>query len=133
MLSGAGRVTDLEVDQALQWELEAEDGLLSAKTSYMGLIDNFKLYLGIPIDLDVGPDQSELERIAGKGLLKPGLDLEEAISIALAERLDLHTSADQVADSSRGVKIALRNFLPSLEAGYQYSTPGDDDKGQGGF
>jgi outer membrane protein TolC len=128
MLSEAGRVTDLDVDQALQWELEAEDGLLSARTSYMGLLDSFKIYLGIPVNLDAGPDQKELERIAEQGLLSPGLNPEEAISIALTERLDLHTAADQVSDSSRHVKIALRDFLPSLDAGYQYSISGDDDK-----
>ena len=121
-LSGGGRKSDLEVDQARQKVLEAEDNLVRTRKDYGRQLDGFKLFLGIPIDLDVGPDPRELERVAERGLLRPDLNLTQAVRAALESRLDLKTAQDLVEDRRRGVEIAYKRFFPTLDASYEFSS-----------
>ena len=127
-LASAGRKSGIEVDQARQKVLEAESSLSSTQKAYGQQLDQFKIFLGIPMTLDVGPDPVELNRIAERGLLRPDMTLSQAIDIALKDRLDLKNAQDAVEDSERAVKIALQNFLPNLNASYNYSTSTGDDK-----
>lgn len=127
-LASAGRKSGIEVDQARQKVLEAESSLSSTQKAYGRQLDQFKIFLGIPLTLDIGPDPTELNRIAERGLLRPDMTLSQAIDIALKERLDLKNTHDAMEDSERAVKIALQNFLPNLNAGYNYSTSTGDDK-----
>ena len=127
-LADGGRASGMEVDQASQKVLEAEARLSRARTSYGQSLDLFKIELGIPVEVDVGPNPAELDRIAKRGLLMPDMNLEQALEIALSERLDLKNVVDYVEDSRRSVKIALRNFLPDLDFGYNYSTSTGDEK-----
>jgi len=126
----AGRRSGLDVDQSRQNVLQAETRLSDAEANYLGQLDRFKDFLGLPVDLDIGPDPDELELIADRGLLRPDLGLEEAINIALEDRLDLKTVSDRVADSQRSVRIALRDFLPNLDFSYTFTStradPGDE-------
>ncbi|HUT24843.1 MAG TPA: TolC family protein [Sumerlaeia bacterium] len=127
-LAEGGRRSDLEVDQARQALLEAEVRLSRTEKDYARQLDLLKIFLGLPIDLDVGPDSRELDRVAERGLLRPDMGLSEAVDVALAERLDLKTIQDRVEDRRRAVRIALRNFLPTLDARYGYSTSTGDEK-----
>ena len=121
-LSGGGRKSDMEVDQARQKVLEAEDNLVRTRKDYGRRLDGFKLFLGVPIDLGIGPDPAELERIAGRGLLRPNLTLKQAVRAALDRRLDLKTAQDLVEDRRRGVEIAYRRFFPNLDVSYEFSS-----------
>ena len=123
-----GKSTEIEVDQARQKVLEAESGLSSAQKDYSRQLDLFKLFLGLPVDLDLGPDHRELEAVAARGMLRPDMTLPTAINIALKDRLDLANSRDGIEDSQRKVKIAEQNFLPTLDAFYNYSTSEGADK-----
>lgn len=115
------RSTEIEVGQARQKVLEAEAGLSSTQKDYSRQLDQFKYFLGLPIDLDVGPDTRELEAIAARGLLRPEMTLRDAVQIALDERLDLANTRDAAEDNERQLKIAEQNFLPTLNAFYNYS------------
>ena len=119
---GGGRARGLEVDQARQALLVAELGVTRSLNSYRRRLDEFKIFLGLPIDLDIGPDPGELKRIADRGLVRPDMSLKVAIRSALEDRLDYKNTADRVEDSRRSVKIALQNFLPNLDANYSYNT-----------
>lgn len=123
-----GLTTRIEVDQARQKVLEAEAGLASTQKGYSRQLDQFKLFLGLPFDLDLGPDHQELEAVAARGLLQPDMTLRQAVDRALEERLDLRNTFDSVTDADRQLKITEQNFLPGLNAFYQFSTAGGADK-----
>lgn len=124
----AGKLSTLEADQARQQVLQAESTLISRQAAYLNQLDSFKVTLGLPVDLSVGPDPGEFQALVEHGRTLPDLTLEGAIETALANRLDLKTAANQVEDQQRGVEIALRNFLPNLDAGYSRNlTRGSSD------
>jgi len=125
MYALAGRTPEIEADQARQREFQAANSWNNAQADYLRLLDQFKSYLSLPLDLDVGPDPRELTSIAERGLVMPQVNLAEAVKSALSRRLDLQNADDQLEDANRGVKIAFRNFLPTLNAGYSYTTSRD--------
>lgn len=129
MMTEAGRMAKLEMDQTSQRLLNAENRWNNAQTDYLSQLDQFKLDLGIPLDLDIGPDPAELDILRDRGLIMPDLELDDAVRSALSDRLDLKTVEDRTSDSARGVKIAVRNFLPNLDAKYEFGTSNtvDDD------
>ena len=127
-LSEGGRVTSLDVDQARQAVLEAEIRLVRIQLDYARRLDELKIFLGIPMTLDIGPDPQQLVSIAERGLLRPDMTLKQAMDIALEERLDYKTQMDQIDDAVRQVKISLRNFLPNLDVGYNFSTTDSAEK-----
>jgi len=71
-LADAGRVTEIEVDQALQNELRARNRWISAQESYKNSLDSFKGLLGLPPDAYVELDSSDLDK-----LLSPALKIIE--------------------------------------------------------
>ncbi|MFC1600784.1 TolC family protein [Candidatus Sumerlaeota bacterium] len=127
-LSEGGKRTAIEVDQARQRVLEAEASWINAQSSYLSRLDSLKRFLGLPIELDIGPDAAELERIFERGLLRPDMELTEALEAARANRLDLLTTRERVADSERQLQIALRDFLPGLSFSYDFSTSRESEK-----
>jgi outer membrane protein TolC len=128
VLFETGRRSQLEVDQARQEVLKAEERWSNVQASYAGQLESFRDFLGLSVDLDIGPDPGELDAIAQRELIRPDMELAEAVGIALEDRLDLKTAEEQAEDAERGVKIAMRGFLPNLDATYEYNTSQDDDK-----
>jgi outer membrane protein TolC len=59
----AGRLTEIEVDQARQNELGARNNWISAQQSYEGRLDTFKGTLGLPPDAAIELDTGELEQL----------------------------------------------------------------------
>ncbi len=118
----------LAVNQAKQSMLQSEANLSTVRKNYQAQLDTFKIFLGIPIDLDIAPDPDELSTVAARGLVLPDMTMAEAVRIALERRLDLLTLADNLEDAKRGSEIALRNILPTLDVEYNYSTWRDDDR-----
>ncbi len=128
MFAAGERATSLEVDQASQAVLEAESRLNTVRLDYAGRLDRFKIFLGLPLDLDIAPDPSELEKLSIQGLIQPDISLREAIQTALNNRLDYLNALDQLEDTRRAVRIALLDFLPNLDFAYSYGTQTGDDK-----
>lgn len=62
-LADAGRIQEIEVDQAVQNELKARQGWISATQSYKKGLDAFKVFLGLPPDAKVELDPNELETL----------------------------------------------------------------------
>lgn len=81
-LADAGRVTEIEVDQALQNELRARNRWVSALESYKNSLDSFKGLLGLPPDADIELQGGELEK-----LLLPALNVIEG-DVNLEQRGD---------------------------------------------
>lgn len=62
-LADAGRLTEIEVDQAVQRELSARAQWIRSVQSYKRVLDSFKTTLGLPPDANIELDRSDLERL----------------------------------------------------------------------
>jgi outer membrane protein TolC len=112
-LMAAGRVTYIDVQRALQSQLQAEQDLINAQAAYRSAVDDFKLTLGMPID-------EPLEVIAQElSVNVPNFTESEVADLAIRYRLDLRTAQDQVEDAQRGVQVAKNDLLPDLNVSAQ--------------
>jgi outer membrane protein TolC len=121
----AGLLNDIEVDQARQDELRARNRVIQVERDLATALDDFKLFLGLPIQVDL---PLEVE-----GYLTPErwafLELEPSpqavVSLALARRLDHLNIVERVDDAERRVVVArdaLRAGL-DLEVGAAAASP----------
>ncbi len=107
---------------------DAESALISAKEQYESALDQFKIFIGMPVDelVDV-VDQEEDEDAQGLDRLLPAVDSAEATEVALRYRLDLLNVLDRVDDSRRAVALAKNQLMPDLgvTAGATFGTDPD--------
>jgi outer membrane protein TolC len=110
----AGQLLDLEVDQALQDELRSRARVVEAERTLDALYDEFKLFLGLPVETELLVRAEELEGLFG--LVVPEVEFDEATAaaVALAERLDHKSDWDRQADAERDVEIAADALRPGL-------------------
>jgi outer membrane protein TolC len=122
--SDAGKTPLFQVFQAQSRELTASDRLNSSQTAYSSQLDRFKFNLGLPIDIALIPDESELDRFTQVALEPPALTQNEAVELALIRRLDYLTTKDAVEDVARRLHIAENSLLPNfdLSASIRYGT-----------
>jgi len=125
----AGRIADFEAAQARQSELNAADRWTVSQANYQRTLDDFRFTLGLPIDLNVEPDQKELDELASRGLVDVDITLAEATLSAESNRLDLINRRQQVEDKERKLEIQQRNFLPKLDVGYNIKKEFDSASG----
>lgn len=64
----AGRLSQVELDQSLQNELNARNGWISAQESLKGALDSFKRTLGLPTDALIVLDRTDLDQLAAPAL-----------------------------------------------------------------
>jgi outer membrane protein TolC len=132
-MAEAGRLSDIESDQAKQDELRSEATLLRLQTSLERQQDQFNLFLGLPIEAPLRLDPAEFEGLVGDDDVLDGLEEEYAVLYALQGRLDHQTTLDTVDDRRRTVEIAedaLRAGLTlsaSTSAGSNQGRPLDFD------
>lgn len=107
-LFAAGRLNFLQVQRAEQSQLSAEQQVIVSQTAYDRQLDDFKTFIGMPVDQPLS--------IAGVELEVVQLDLAslDAETTALQFRLDLRTALDQMDDAQRRVKVAENRLLPDL-------------------
>jgi outer membrane protein TolC len=113
-LGEAGRLKDIEVDQAVQTQLVARQRWLSGQEALKKETDRFKGLLGLPPDADIRPDPEALRQLSDPAVLTGGhdtpgpLELSEAAAIAMAldHRLDLQIALGKVFDAQRAVVVA---------------------------
>lgn len=135
-LADAGRLPEVEVDQAIQNALRARDRWYTTILNSEKRLDNFKILLGLPPDSMLQLDSDELEQLSHLELITTetaaALDalsmkipnrteaypftLQESdmIDTALDNRLDLKISQGQVYDKQRGVAVAANGLLPEV-------------------
>jgi len=122
----AGRSTPFDAAEAKNATLEAIDRLNSVRESYRLALDRFKARIGLPIDRDISIQPDAL------GLTVPQVTMDDAVRFALAYRLDLQTSRDQLADAWRAVDNADNELLPDLTLSASASMPTDPDRERAG-
>ncbi len=125
MEAQAGRLTRIEVDEAQQNVLRAQDDLVRAQQSYEFSLDSFKIQLGLPTDMNIILDQNELMALEDMGITKPEFTLDTAIEAALVHRLDLANTRDAIDDSARQLKLAAEGLPPQINitGDIGYDTP----------
>jgi len=114
MEAQAGRRNRMDVDEARQNVLRAEDKLVRARESYKHTLDAFKLQLSLPTDADVELDQNELKALEEIGVSKFDYTSDAAIETALLQRLDLANSIDKIDDALRNAILAADGLGPQL-------------------
>ncbi|MCE5186810.1 MAG: TolC family protein [Planctomycetaceae bacterium] len=115
MRAEAGRVPPIEAAQTEQQMLQARDNLARAQRSYEQALDNFKLDLATPVDRPMQLDPNMLVEIASMQIVEPNFPVEDAVQTALASRLDLASSYDQVDDARRKVDVAIDALRARLD------------------
>ncbi|MFC1764454.1 TolC family protein [Planctomycetota bacterium] len=149
----AGRLPEIQVDQALQNELSARNNWISAQQTYESRLDAFKGALGLPPDAAIDLDANELETLRSRAQTLLGEDVtarkstydvndfpvaeaevdlvpptqddagplelpeDQAVQLALENRLDLKVALGEVQDAQRKVVVladALRAELTLL-------------------
>jgi outer membrane protein TolC len=105
-LAEAGRLTDIQVDQARQDELSAQDRLVAARRVLQGALDDFKFQLGLPIETDLTLEEGGLRSLEAWQELVPELTEELVIRTGLERRLDHRTVLDRQADAERSAHVA---------------------------
>ncbi|MCX7765437.1 MAG: TolC family protein [Candidatus Sumerlaeia bacterium] len=120
LMAQAGRLPEFQVDQTRQNELRARDQWIRATQTYKNLLDEFKLDLGLPADLNIELDPREMEKLTLKGIESLKISETEAIASALDRRLDLKNVREQVEDARRKIAVAKNALLPRLDAKFKY-------------
>jgi outer membrane protein TolC len=78
-LADAGRLPEIQVDQAVQNELLSRNRWIAAKESYERSLDAFKNSLGVPPDAEIELERGELDRLTERALeIMSGIIREEA-------------------------------------------------------
>jgi outer membrane protein TolC len=62
----AGRIREIEVDQAIQRELGARNSWISAQEQLKSSLDSFKNTIGLPTDARIELDPNDLEQLRGR-------------------------------------------------------------------
>lgn len=111
-LAEEGRATQTDLGRLEQQVLSAESSWIAAIRSYQRTLDEFKIALGLPVQLKLILDDQELERLT---IRHPRVDIDDSIRVALEARLDYLNLRDQQDDSVRDVMLAVNRFLPQLD------------------
>ena len=115
------RVPEIDVFQAEQQRLQAQNDLRDAAETYKDDLALFKTLLGIPqeVEIDVPAD-------VRLPMHPTQMAPTEAVQLAYRNRLDLATAQDRVADERRGVRIARNALLPDLTLTASFTSSSDD-------
>lgn len=103
-----GQVSEVDKFRAAREYLTAENGLVDAREEYDSRLDRFKILLGLEttVPLDIAEEIPEPRKV--------DTELRRAMDTAIANRLELMTARDQVADAERRERIRARELLPDL-------------------
>ena len=115
MEADAGRRNRFEVDQASTDVLRAKDSFVRNQQAYEQALDQFKIRLSLPTDLDVYLDENELNALANMEIAPPDYALESAVEAGLIQRLDLATVKDRIDDAERKINVAADNLGIKLD------------------
>jgi outer membrane protein TolC len=128
-LANAGRMSDIQMDQARQEELSSTDQLIQEEQQLENQIDDFKFFLGLPPQSRIQVSPEALELLAQAVPQAFDFDDPEWLSeFALSWRLDHQTVLDGVDDAQRRSEVsadALRSALDVRAAASGESEPGD--------
>lgn len=118
-----GLRTPGQVGRLEQSALQRDLAWARSITRYSNALDNFKILLGLRADDRIMLDDQEMTQVAEAGMVAPDIALEDALTIALNNRLDLYTQADRIEDRGRKLDVAANSFLPGLNMVIRANVP----------
>lgn len=127
-LALAGRVDDIDLGQARQNELRSENQLLALIGDYERRLDDFKLFLGLPIESEFKLDSNVLAGLEQDDPVIDQLDADRAVGLALGERLDFKTTLDRLEDQVRQVYIDADALRPGLTLAANFDAETEEGK-----
>ena len=103
-----------DVFQARRREIEAENALVAARTSYRLQLDDLKILLALPPteQIELADEEPPFEEVR--------IESQSAIEVALHNRLDLHTQRDRLEDARRQLRNSRNDLLPDLNVTAAY-------------
>ena len=110
-----GKKPPYELGEAEQRLYSAENNLIRTRQSYEQTLDNFKVRLALPTDVNMGLIQGELTALEDIGVSVPGYSEQDAIGMALDRRLDLANTVDSLDDSARNLELAAKGLGMQLD------------------
>ncbi len=134
-LADAGRLPEFQYDQTVQDELRARNRWIDARAQYASRLDRFKLELGLPPDAQIVLDNSILPQLTetftasvdaaydpdqgGQTPIPgfPNLLEQDAMQLALQNRLDLQIARMRVEDAERKIRVAEDALRAELTLG----------------
>lgn len=114
-LASAGRLSDIQVDQARQNELAAQSNVINVQQQIQGQLDDYKDVLGLPVSVDLLLDQGELMRLRELGVERVEIDSQFAIRLALENRHDYQNALGSIVDAERRARIAADALRTTLD------------------
>ena len=111
-LAAEGRIAQAELGRLEQQQLSVESTWINAVRNYRQALDEFKIQLGVSVDAQIALDDAELEALK---IQHPHIDLNDAVSVALAARLDFQNTRDQFADAARKVGVSKNALNAQLD------------------
>ncbi len=127
-LSKAGRISQVEADQATQNQLRSESSLVSLEANVQSQRDNFLLFLGLPIETKFDLNPNEFDSLQGEDPILEMLDFPIVEALALNQRLDVQTARDEYVDSDRRVNVAADALRANLDVSLSGTAVSDDGK-----
>ena len=118
----SGRADLFNAALAEQSTVSALDQLNDRRESYRLDVDRFKVRLQIPVEQPVLIVESSPD------VPVPVTDIDEAVRLAMAYRLDLQTQRDVVDDARRAVAIANNDMLPDVDVFASWNTGSDTNR-----
>jgi len=121
-LADAGRLTEIEVDQAVQRELSARNRWISSKEQYKNRMDSFKQLLGLPPDASIELDRSELENLityvskivpktGGEDVSETGGEIPDATEDIILKEPDKSNKGPMELGERQAIELGFENRL----------------------
>ena len=109
-----GQTPAYDLGEAEQRLLTSENSVVTTRQRYEQVLDNFKIRLSIPTQVQVQLDPNELTALEKIGINKPEYTEDDAITMALDRRLDLANTRDEVDDAERRLILAAQGLGPQV-------------------
>jgi len=116
----AGLSNSLDVFRANQQRNRANDARDSAVQAYSDALDALRVLLALPLT-------AQLDVAAPLALDDVEISDEDAVSIALARRVELEQADDFVTETGRVARVAQRDTLPDLDVIFTVGQAGNGD------
>ncbi|MHC5210488.1 MAG: TolC family protein [Planctomycetota bacterium] len=111
----AGLLNEIEVDQARQDELASRNRLIEAERDLQTALDDFKLFLGLPIGTELPLAIEGYLTIDRWEFLALEPSEQVVIALALSRRLDHLTTVERFEDAERRVVVARDALRAGLD------------------
>lgn len=110
-----GKRPAYDLAEAEQRLLSGEQSVISAVQRYEQTLDNFKISLALPTDIEIHLDPNELRTLESLGVSEPEFSAEDAILMALEFRLDLANTRDSLDDTERKLILAAEGLGTQID------------------